>query len=1411
MPKRLIDATEQALIALLQKTMEEHKPWKGVKGQLAQKLREITIPKPQDAHSLSIFVTEDYLLKIASGYTDAHVGSPFMNVLSLADEEVREHYIRPGPGRSPAFARILIEFRNALKSGVIDGSLSDLSTFTDFLEELVAKSRGEITYDYVKVDPVDGSLTEDVSPLERAMITADPKRNKNAKPKAATLASYGTASSTKEDAAKSAVEILIGQDYRILSPDWLLMRSLAIAYIIARRQKGLEVEERCPDNEELVNMFNQERKCAALLYGCVLLSTYVEEIRQAAVKAFEAANPKLSKLLKVCRKVASVSNITLGIYLSFMVASMIATSIGTGGAAPAAVTAGTVLGWSGAAVALATQIPQLSLLASQGIKNVGEALGLTSAAGIEAAALPATAAAATAATTAAAGGAEGFAKLAAQFADTAVEFASPVAVPATLISTAMMYISFPRVMFGGYESSWIRKYIEASGDEKEFKPPSMWSPLIASMGIKLIMNTMLGATPHIKCSALTAALGWSLYRLYLPLSLIEQPSKVRNAYEVAIAATSRRDNSDFTYNNKVSILCCFAALGVELALHAAGFHMPSAASMALNFLMKTARIGAWIGPVIHARLHGQVQYTREFEKMFWTDGVKAITAPAILLLFEIASGQPALSTGVLAGDILVSLIPDLILGSRFGALNVASGKIVALESLMKTGLSQQAIIELSVAMAMQEEPSVAQERLQTILEKHFGKDQYKDLGIDLTVDGGLKSLSLEAERKWRTIVENTAHDAEEDISTDKIAELIEELGGVFRNEEQKPAKKKGGSAGKAEKTEEEVILDALEAQHPFLALWNKKLTDAQNRALEISTAKFAQLSAEEQKKSQEAIDKFEDEYFDRLIASMTDEQRGAMLGMLKRAEELGDQAIPGLNSVNDKKIKSSVSSAVKASISNLKQKITGWDRNRDPFANSDIRDLAKNLDTPEGRSTFLGFLESSETFSNPFGLSPFDQQFASTCSGRTSGHTRQDVTSRGAAGVSGAAKHAGDTGGASASTPEPGSKKPSDQWDSLVKAILEEDDAARAEALAALLRSPPEEDPVLKEEEAEEVFNKLHKGEASLSQVRQQLSKKTAGGTQQRGKGRARSAAQKDEDTLSISDLAVDAPPPGASGGSARPMRGLASAGETFLSQLAQGGTQPGDGAVEFSDSAAAAEQALRNLFANADSEDMTRFVEKTQRALSDLVGQTTLEDDDTGIDEFIESTEQAWSELNGSEQAPDEGVPATKPTQSRAASKPAQRNVQKQTAAARKAAAPGPGSVGAGTGSGTAGSRSHPKGNAKASTPKFDAGHGTSAGGAQKSYQETFIVGSGSDGITKSRVAASSTAGGRPRTQQATSTGAQTATKSGTAGGARPKTQGATRATPASEIHGMRITNASGSMTIREAWKIVGEYTRQQ
>ena len=1056
MPKRFVDATEQSLIRLLQETMKQHNPWTGLKGKAVGILRDITIPKPQDAHNLSVFVTEDFLAKISNTYEKEHVGSAFMNVLSLADEEVREHYLRAD--RSPTFARILIEFRNALKSGLIRGSISDLSTFTDFIDTIVDTSKGtddEITYEegmYISAEDTMG-VESGPTPMEKALAdsTGTSKRKKKNDAQSHTAVALRLGAKTREDIETSAIEILIGQDYRLLSPDWLLMRSLAIAYLLKRKELGLPVAERCPAQEDLEDMFHQERKCAVLLYGCVLLSTYVEEIRQAAVAAYEKANPKVSKILKMCRKVSQHSGKMLVAYTAIMLSSLIATAA-SGGVGAGAI-AGSVLGYTAAGGMLAASAPQLGLLAAQGVKTLGNALGITTAGAAEAAAATAVAGTAVESTTAAAGGAAAVAT-----------FESPVALPATLANTLMLYITLPRVMFSGYEGEWIRKYTESDGGKREFKPPSIWSPIIASMGIKLIMNTLLGITPHIKYKPFTAALGWSLYRLYLPLSLIEQPSKVRNAYEVAISATSRTGKSNFPYSTKTTVACCLIGLVVELALHAAGFHLPSEVSMALNFIVKTARVASWIGPVVHAKKHGNPVYTREFEQIFWTDGFKALTAPPILLLFELASGSPAFNTAVLAGDVLISVIPEVICGNKLGALNVASGKIVSLESLMRTALSQKSILELSVAMAMQDQPAVAQERTQALLEKHFGKDQYRDLGLDIKVDeDGTRNLSLEAERKWRTVIENAVSSDNGDtaLSAERIQELITGLASVYK-----------GSNGSANPEAEDCqkVLKVLESQHPFIAaLTSSTLTDAQKEAMKASADKLGKLDASAQKSIKAALDKFEEEYHERLIATMTNEQRGMLTKLVDKL--LQDSSLPnGL----DKQKKKELTESVKR----FRDRVKHWSGSTDPWkeisSSLTVSDLNKIAAQPERHKQLELFFEevTGRPTYTPFD-SHFDRQFcgASTDSSlapHTSGRdpTKMRVTHgpRAAGGTQTVKNQKGEVkkyvevrgeivreevGGAHATQPE-GRKTGS--WDSMVLDILHQDDKEREAAIGAMLK-----------------------------------------------------------------------------------------------------------------------------------------------------------------------------------------------------------------------------------------------------------------------------------------------------------------------------------------------------------------------
>ncbi|MGN7678636.1 MAG: Cpg1 family polymorphic protein [Anaplasma sp.] len=935
-PKGFLNETEQQLTNTLKNVMNRHKPSKGFWGKVVKKARQTTTgPKPQDAHNLSVFVTEDFLTECALKFS-GNTGSAFMSVMSIADKEAMDHYTKTY--RSPTFAKMLEGVRDAYRAGTL-GNLFELDdTFVKFVEEFIED---------------DDDIT-----LEKGLSV----QKKDAS---------GSHQWEKEDLLASAMDILRGDSYRVLSVNWLLLRSLATAYIKLRREKRLYLPEDCPSDKELGEMFTLERKCMINLYGSALFSAYAEDIQREAQEAFKKANPVVSKSLAFADSVGKHNNKILSAYVLCMIGAILCGAMGVS----AAPVLGPILA-AGATISILPKLPLLGVAAKETYQNIAEqfarmtgaqvnvvnetiqismpaAAGAAATAGAAtvgtaAAAAPAVAAAGAAAPVAAATGAAAAgtaaaalsptAKFAAAMANNTTTITNYAGMPATATTLIMMYAVFPRIMFSGYQGKWISKYIETDGSG-EFDPPSLISPLVASMGIKLFMNTMLCVTPHLKNEALFTVLGLSLYRLYLPLSLIEQPSKVKNFYEVAMSVSARQDRSDFTYSNKTSIAACVGALAVEFGLHCLSTFVPGVPPgmiMALQSLLRCARIAGWAGPIWHARRKGNVEYTNYFERLFWTDGVKALTAPAILGLFEVCAPYPIANTALLTSDIVVSVFPDMKNAQLMGALTKASGRLAALSSFMRrNNISPEQVLELCVATSMEENPEVAEKTLQRILEKYLSKDQYKDLGLDGIIDDDEEDEELEQEQEEKAPRKRIAFEEEDwgdeddllnkkDLDFDQLSkEDYQKLLGIplLGKDELTPAQKRDLLDNGFDSVKEEdyqQLFGALSKKHPFLSLISSgnNLTEEEEEAIRESTRRYNEFSDKEKAKINRSVDKFERHYQNQLASQFTESQKQ---GLLVAVENFEEEYLSSLPDVLTKEQRNSI----RRSLQNFKDRLKG--------------------------------------------------------------------------------------------------------------------------------------------------------------------------------------------------------------------------------------------------------------------------------------------------------------------------------------------------------------------------------------------------------------------------------------------------------------------------------------------------------
>ncbi|MGN7661634.1 MAG: Cpg1 family polymorphic protein [Anaplasma sp.] len=906
-PKRFLNETEQQIANTLKNVMKRHKPSKGVWASIVKHARHATTgPKPQDAHSLSVFVTEDFLTECALKFS-GNTGSSFMNVMSIADEEARDHYTKSY--RSPTFTRMLDGVRNAYQDGTL-GSLFELDdTFVRFVE------------DFIEHDE-DTTIDEGLSVQKKGgQYSGSPKWE-------------------KENLLESAIDILRGNSYRVLSVNWLFIRSLAAAYIKLRRERRLHLPEDCLSDKELGEMFMLERKCIINLYGSALFSAYTEEIQKEAQEAFRKANPNLSRALSFADVIGRHNDKILSAYVLCMIGAILCGAMGV----PAAPVLGPVLA-AGATISIVPKLPLVGLAVKETYHNIAEQFARMTGAQVNVVnetiqiSMPAAATAGAGASGAAAAAAAALSpteKFAAAMANTSTTVTNYAGMPATAATLIMTYAVFPRIMFSGYEGKWISKYIEADGGE--FDAPSLISPLVASMGIKLFMNTTLCVTPHLKNEALFTVLGLSLYRLYLPLSLIEQPSKVRNFYEIAMSVTARKERSNFAYNSKASIAACVGALAVEFGLHCLSTFVPGVPPglvVALQSLLRCARIAGWAGPIWHARRTGNVEYSSYFERLFWTDGVKALTAPVILGLFEVCAPYPIANSALLTGDIVVSVFPDIKNAQLMGALTKASGRLAALSSFMRrNGISQEQILELCVATSMEKNPEVAEKTLQRILEKYLNKDQYKDLGLDGIIDDD-EDEELEQEekngvpRKKIVFEEEDWGDKDDFLNKENFdrnrlsKEDYQKLLGIslLDGDELTPEQERDLlDNGFDSVTEEDYqqLFGALSKKHPFLPLISSgsDLTEEQEDAIRESTRKYDAFSNQEKARINRSVDKFEWHYQEQLASQFTESQKQGLLVAMERFEEEYLDSLPDVLTADQR-------ASIHRSLQNFKGRLKG--------------------------------------------------------------------------------------------------------------------------------------------------------------------------------------------------------------------------------------------------------------------------------------------------------------------------------------------------------------------------------------------------------------------------------------------------------------------------------------------------------
>ncbi|KJV64067.1 hypothetical protein APHMUC_0568 [Anaplasma phagocytophilum str. ApMUC09] len=260
-------------------------------------------------------------------------------------------------------------------------------------------------------------------------------------------------------------------------------------------------------------------------------------------------------------------------------------------------------------------------------------------------------------------------------------------------------------------------------------------------------------TAHLSHRAFNTALSWSVTRLYLPLSLIEQPKKLALFINSAMSSAWSSRGLSFEPSSRACAIAAALSVPFEYVGHiVANLHrIPNTGMRAdvtrqlLNFTIKHARIAAFFGTLVAARRHIRgMPYSRRLERIIFADGVKAVTAPAALLALDLAAGRVFLTTVVLTVDSLVSLIPDMVCSANVDMLNAAGSRLAALDQWLVENLDQEALVKIAMLTSLQRLPGSTHGELEKILEDFFGKDEVEDHGMDLVMDnfGGISERRL---------------------------------------------------------------------------------------------------------------------------------------------------------------------------------------------------------------------------------------------------------------------------------------------------------------------------------------------------------------------------------------------------------------------------------------------------------------------------------------------------------------------------------------------------------------------------------------------------------------------------------------------------------------------------------------------
>ncbi|WP_230952763.1 Cpg1 family polymorphic protein, partial [Anaplasma phagocytophilum] len=708
MAKRFLNDTEKKLLSLLKSVMQHYKPRTGFVRALLNVLRTIGPGKPREtAHHLSVLVTQDFLIEVIGSFGSQAIAPSFLNIMALVDEEALNHYARPG--RAPMFADMLRYAREQIRRGNLLQHRWDVETFASFVDSYLRRRHERVSAEH----------------LRQAMQML-----------------YAPAS------------------YRVLSTNWLLLRLLAAGYVrnavevIDSNELGptspVSSRERTAvdsllgnyDEEALSEMLETEKGVMTSLFGIVILSTYVNELRAEVAQEFTEHNRFLSRVLSTCSALLGPLGTTAVVaYCASMFSSIIQQAINPS-------SCNLIHGTNINGINITGNVTGINI---NGTNINGTNINGTNINGTNINGANITIINITGIITEILGGPDcvkrndSLSAILSNWTGESFAATNESAWPASIAVLTTMYLALPIIAFGGYAAQWVGRRMASRG-RGGFTPPAMFSMLSGAVCAKLGLNTFLTLTAHVSHRAFNTALNWSVTRLYLPLSLIEQPKKIGLFVNSAMSAAWSSRRLRFEPSSRACAIAAALSIPFEYAGHVvAKLHIispsahwntiPPACRNILSFTVKHARVAAFFGTLIAARRHlRDMPYSRRLERIIFADGVKAVTAPAALLALDLAAGNVFLSTVVLTVDSIISLVPDMICSANVDMLNNAGSQLAALEQWLAENLGEEGLLKMAVLTSLQRLPGSTHGELEKILEEFYNKDQIIDHGVDLIID-----------------------------------------------------------------------------------------------------------------------------------------------------------------------------------------------------------------------------------------------------------------------------------------------------------------------------------------------------------------------------------------------------------------------------------------------------------------------------------------------------------------------------------------------------------------------------------------------------------------------------------------------------------------------------------------------------